>query len=734
MPMVPMFQGGVPQATDQGMTGMQIVQQPQQTFDYARTMEAASRTLQDNLNNVSKALQTEAARNVKAESDQAEIQVMKIIQDHTIGENGYFNQQGENAAKGYQGAWEGLNKDVDAVYSQLSPWAQQAVKSRLQERMINTQGRMQQWQAQQSKSWHIGEAKSRIDALTQDASENYQDKDYVARTCQSIDDEITYIAKQQGLGEEQTRALRQGYWDALQAQRYDRWAQDNPTAALADFQQNRGAISNDVADKIAHQLWQQAKQPLAMMLGDSFGGQLLDKKDFIRASLRPGHKTGIPAIDGLSQAQKVDLYSAAYSFAAQNRQAAQVDMRSAVKNSLAKAGDQGFDAEELTEEDFVKGYGDARGKELYKDYKTSFDTQTAVYSYQFLSNEQIQKDLENAKPAIDSPTYADDKKLYQARVKAAQEITKARAADPVGAAIATKQFGFEPVQWDAPSQAVVQLGERMAQAKTVAQSWGTPARLLAKNEATQLVAALDKMDVDQRVSMLSNIANAVGANGIAMIADQLKKGERKYAIAMAGFDIPAGDGGVTAGELYLRGLQKIAEKQVKMDQMAETGIVARLHDAIGDGSDGVVGLFPSESARADTVELARGIYAYKAWQGSTRIEDAVAAAVGGEVQEHNRKKTVMPKDVDNSSMFSESLNDLVEDKAKAISTERNRMFYAGGASFSAKEFASSLEKMQLQTQKVNADGSVTYSVLYNGEPVFDNTGAVYTFDLSKSKE
>lgn len=730
MPMVPMFQGGVPQAADNGSSGMQIAQLPQPTFDYARTMEAANRTLQDNLNNVAKAMQTEAARNVKAESDQAEIQVMQIIQQHTIGENGYFNQQGENAAKGYQGAWEGLNKDVDDVYAQLSPWAQQAVKSRLQERMISVQGRMQQWQAQQAQAWHIGESKSRIDALTQDAAENYQDKDYVARTCQSIDDEITYIAKQQGLGEEQTKQLRQGYWDALQAQRYDRWAQDNPTVALTDFQRNRGAISSDVADKIAHQLWQQAKRPLAMMLGDSFGGQLLDKKDFIRASLKPGHKTGIPAIDGLNQAQKVELYSFAYSYAAQNRQTAQTDLRGAIRTSLARAADQGFDAQKLTLEDFKNSFGEANGPQLYADYKASFDTSAAVYSYRFLDNGQIQKDLENSKPSIDSPTYADDKKLYQARVKAAQDVIKARAADPVGTAVVTKQFGFEPVQWDVPTQAAAQLAHRVTQAQSMSQAWGTPPRLLSKDESTQLVTALDKMDVDQQVAMLTNIADAVGPQGIGMVADQLKKGDRKYAIAMAGFGTPVGDGGATAGELYLLGLQKIAEKQVKEDQMAVTGAVARLQEAIGDERGGTKGLFPSDAVREDTVELARGVYAYKMWQGDMNVDSAVEAAVGGKVAVRNGKKFILPRGVSDDATLSVDMSELLGNVAADL-RKGKQSFLVGGSAPTGTWLAANLPKLQLQTQQTNSDGSVEYSLIANGEPVLNEDRTLYTFTLAK---
>ncbi|WP_295491110.1 hypothetical protein, partial [uncultured Sutterella sp.] len=133
----------------------------------------------------------------------------------------------------------------------------------------------------------------------------------------SIDQEIAYQQKILGFGPERAKQLRQAHYDDFRAHQYQQWAQDNPVQALTDFQNNRGSISGDVAIKIGAQLWQRAKQPLAMMLAGSVGETMLNKKDFIKESLKPGHRTGIPAIDELNQAQKVELFSAAYSYAAQ---------------------------------------------------------------------------------------------------------------------------------------------------------------------------------------------------------------------------------------------------------------------------------------------------------------------------------------------------------------------------------------------------------------------------------
>lgn len=734
MPMVPMYQGGVPSVVDSGQTGRQVAQLPNQTINYAKLMQDAQQPLQDFANNAGKALQTIAARNIKAESDEAEMKYMEAVQTRLYDpEAGYFNQKGKNAVDAYDGAMQGLKKDADDILGSLSPWAREAVQSRIQDRLRSAQGQSMQWMSRQRDAWHIGTSKARIDSLVESIGQNYGNKDYCGASYQSLDDEITALAKMQGLGEEQTKALREGYWDMAQAQRYNTWGQDDAVAALTDFQNNRGSIGNDVAAKIGTQLWQQAKQPLAMMLAGSVGETMLNKKDFIKESLKPGHRTGIPAIDGLNQAQKVELFSAAYSYAAQNRAAAQADLRTAVQNSLKTAADRGYDENELSEEDFVRAFGEKAGKERYNDYKAAFDTNTAVYTYQFMDNEQIQHDIANAKPVPGSPSYADDRKLYDARVKAAQEIVKLRAADPVGAAIDTKQFGYEPLNFEAPDKMMAQLGERVAQAESVARDWGGAPRILSKDESARLVTALNAADVDGKVGLLAQIANAVGPNGIRMMSDQLKASDKKYAVAMAGFDITPGDGGITSGEMYLRGLQLIAEKQVKDDPAVETGNVARLYATINQDNDGTQWLFKSDAARADTVELARGILAYQQWAGSGSIEGAIAAAVGGDVETYNGKKTVMPKGMHSWNIFKEDLGDLVETQAQEVKKARGT-FYVSGLAMTGEELAAKMPKLALQTEKVNSDGSVTYSLMLNGESVFGDDGSLYTFDLVKTKE
>lgn len=697
MPIVPMYQGGVPSVTDSGQTGMSVAQLPTPTFNYAKTMEIASRTLEENLGNVAKAMQTQAARNVKAESDRAEIQVMQIIQNHTIGENGYFNQQGENAAKGYKDAWEGLNKDVDEVYSKLSPWAQQAVKSRLQERMISTQGKMQQWQVSQERKWNIDESNARMDALKTDAGSNYGDPDALAKSMASIDQEIAYQQKILGFGPERAKQLRQAHYDDFRAHQYQQWAQDNPVQALTDFQNNRGSISDDVAAKIGSQLWQQAKQPLAMMLAGSVGETMLNKKDFIKESLKPGHRTGIPAIDGLNQAQKVELFSAAYSYAAQNRAAAQADLRTAVQNSLATVEDQGYDENELSEEDFINAYGEKGGKAQYENYKRNFDAGSFSFGCQYMDTAQIAETLQNAKPTPGSPTYAADKKRYLGMVKAASDVVTARQKDPVGAAIQTNQFGYEPLNFDNPEQMQRQLTTRINQAQAISESWGTPKAILSDGEAQQLVATLDNVDVVKRTQTIAQLATMVGTQNIGTLANQLGPKNQQYGTAL--YLMSGGDIGL--GNNYLMGKDFMSQGVVQKPTTGDGSIREILGYIQAEGKEAA--LSSNNDLMKMWADAAQGLWAYSSRLGNALTsKTALEKVLGGQIVEWHGKRIVTPyneytkRGYDKSSIFATSFDDLLERKIGALKDDKTKVI-TGDGRVSVGAVAPQFNSMQLET-------------------------------------
>ena len=115
MPMIPQYQGGVPQVQDTGSAGGAVVQLPQSNFDYAKVMETAMKPVQEFANSFTKTMEVERARMIKAESDDAERQVIEFMNDAMMGESGYLKQQGKNAVDTYDKSMEGIKSGVESI-------------------------------------------------------------------------------------------------------------------------------------------------------------------------------------------------------------------------------------------------------------------------------------------------------------------------------------------------------------------------------------------------------------------------------------------------------------------------------------------------------------------------------------------------------------------------------------------------------------------------------------------
>ena len=155
MAMIPQFQGGVPQVQDTGNAGISPAQLPQPTFNYAKVMETAMKPLHDFANSFTKTMEVERARMIKAESDDAERQVIGAINDSLMGENGYLKQQGKNASDTYEKSMEGLRSSVDKIIGGMSPQARQAIESRLNDRIVSAVTKANQHRFVQQQQYQV---------------------------------------------------------------------------------------------------------------------------------------------------------------------------------------------------------------------------------------------------------------------------------------------------------------------------------------------------------------------------------------------------------------------------------------------------------------------------------------------------------------------------------------------------------------------------------------------------
>ncbi len=750
MAIVPVFQGGVIQDIDNGRAPTSEARFSQPTFDYEKNFDLAIKPIQEAGKSMTKAAEIMAARNVKAEADDAETQYLdlerRIFYGPSEGEeagipvdgaddipNGYFATQGKNSVDTFQKSLEGLKKGSEDILKNLSPWARESLQSRLNDRLSAAQTKMLQWRNSQEQAWHLGSSEKRIDSLIRSAGDNPNDKNYLAKTKASINQEVDYIARLKGWDSTQTSEVRKKYNDLAEASRYSAWSQDNPLAALQDFQEKKDAISADVRQKLSGELFRAASPMLGVMLSDQYGGQILEKKDFIREMMKGTTKTGIPVIDNLTTTQKMQLWQSAHAVSAQRRTSAQNELSKLTKNALSETSMYGTAQTVPTEDQFVTAFGEDKGKEHHAQFVKEFETTTAIHNYAGMTDAEIQADVEAAKPIPGSPDFKEQKDLYDARIKAAKELSKVRRQDSVGFACAGGQYGFEPLNLGNTDQLVSQLRLRVEKSKDLSRAFGSPEKVFSKKELEGITAALDAAPIDNRIGLLATMADALGPAGLKIASSQFKESNQVYAIAMAGFDI-SNDGYMSAGEKYLRGVDAIETKRVKLDERAEYGLTALISTAFGDDpSRSVRGLFDNPQAADVAQKMARGIYAYNSIAGlSTSVFDCVNSAVGGSVEAFNHRKIVLPRGIsDISSMTSRSFNNLIKEHQKTIRAKPNEFFVYGGNAITADGFSIAIGRADLKTESVNSDGSVTYSVEIGGSPVYTSTGKLYTFSLRK---
>lgn len=281
MPMVPQFQGGVPQVQDNGSVGAAIVRLPESNFDYAKVMEKALTPVNEFANSFTKTMEVERARMIKAESDDAERQVIGAINDSLMGENGYLKQQGKNASDTYEKSMEGLRTSVDKIIGGMSPQARQAIESRLNDRIVSAVTKANQHRLVQQQQYQVGSAKAQNEFYVDDYAIHAGDAEYQERTMASLMLNIDYLAGLQGWGEEQTKAMKLQMSSLAKAKSYLYMASTNPVEAFAAFRLEKGGLDVDVALKLENQLFSAARDSLALSLAGSYEyGKQYQQSDF----------------------------------------------------------------------------------------------------------------------------------------------------------------------------------------------------------------------------------------------------------------------------------------------------------------------------------------------------------------------------------------------------------------------------------------------------------------------
>lgn len=713
MPIVPTFQGGVPQVRDTGGSGATPIQQPHVGFSYDKLMQDVSRPAAEWANSLTEALRINHERTVKAESDDAERQVMDAINARMNGENGFMTMQGKNAMDAFEPTVQGMTQDIDRIVGGLQPQVREVVGSRIQDRLASAVSQARRWTNGQTQAYHMSSSQAKVDALLRDADGHYAETAYLQKTWASITQELDYQGSMMGLPAEQVKLSKDKAYDLFQARRFEAWGTDNPVQALAVFRAQKPAVSSDIAAKIESGLFTKSRDVLALGLAQAPVTLDEDGNPVEQAWTKDaGASTGDAFIDSLNTDQRLSVVLRARQLRKELKQARDDGFKAEVANSLAETR-MGNNPQPLSRDQFIEAYGAKEGASQFDQYQLDREEGLFMNDARFMSDADMEQSLKDSKPKTGSANFAAEMKSYQARAKAADKIMKERRKDKIGYALANGYGQYQPLNFGNASQLREQLGYRAREMSTMADRWGGGTVLFSSQEATELVDALDKAGINDRVGLLRTIADAAGDAGIEAMSRQLKQGAANYAVAASAMtEFPDG-AGISLGEMYMRGKDAVEQKRVRLDETAVLGIQGQTYSALGATEDAEA-VFDDPRVLGATVELVQGVAGYKALMGSGAA-DAVEAAVGP-IETYNGKKIVLPRNI--GGWFGDDFEDLVKKQSEEVRKGKGS-YFVGGVRYSSEQLAAELPKLKLQTYSRLPGGGVGYLVFRNGSTVMD---------------
>ena len=711
MPIVPTFQGGVPQVRDNGGSGFVPARAPAVNVDaYGRMMQQAMKPVEEWSNSLTEALRIEHQRTVKAESDDAERQVIDAINARMSGENGYLTLQGKNAKDAFQGTVEGMTADVDKIVGSLQPQVREVIGSRIQDRLSSAVEQARRWNGQQTRAYHMQSSEARVQSLMTDADNHYAETGYLQKTWGSITQEIDYQAAMMGLPAEQVKLLKDKSYDLFTARRFEVWGSDNPVLALQAFKSQRPKVSADIAAKIESGLFSKSRDTLALSLAQR---PISFDEDGNVKNLSwmddPGATTGDAFIDSLKNDQRLSVVLRARQLRSQMIQMRGDEFNTQVKNNLAEAL-LGNNPEKMALDQFTEAHGPKKGLKLFKQYELDYEEAQFKFNARNMSDADIDAYLKAMKPVSGSEDFAARTKLYQASVKAANEIKKERQADKVGYALKNEYGSFKALDWDNATQVQDQLTYRVNEMISMKERWGGKTAVLSKDETEALKTKLSGMAPAEQALFLRQKMGGMTEDVQIVLADQI--GDNYGQAIRLQADKNTNKDVVT----YLQGRQAIAENNtvvtnVTNDKFSGTRAQWQRLDGLYDG----------EKLRENVMDAVEGIAAGLILSGSASASSAYDKAfesVVGDIQEYNGRKVALR---DGVTMY---------DLRRAIVAWRDRL-QGSDKPFARPKFLGENEKPMtgdefskyiLSAQLLPLGEDNTFSVVYGDQILYDVKG------------
>lgn len=237
----------------------------------------------------------------------------------------------------------------------------------------------------------------------------------------------------------------------------DAWATmpEGAKAALTSVAYNYGSLPNRVAQAVTTGNVENVAQAIESLKGHNGGvnsKRRQQEADLVRGKDIGGHSTG-PDVAGRSEYAGLSVdevrsltNKAETSVNAESRyliDTAATNAPAAIMNTGAYTGQM------PTPDDFFRAYGEQGGAK-YREFSSAIDTSQQAYQMQFMSADEIKGAVEAARPTSSGDNAAVETGAYQSIVKAAEQVLKAREADP--SAYVSSNFPKVASAWGAARQ------------------------------------------------------------------------------------------------------------------------------------------------------------------------------------------------------------------------------------------------------------------------------------------
>lgn len=421
-------------------------------------------------------------------------------------------------------------------------------------------------------------------------------------------------------------------------------------------------------------------------------------------------KTGVPWVDAMSLQERLHYLQAADGEVRRRQQISRADLelKERDQNSQALVGRP--IANPLTLPDYVRSYGQIDGPRRFGEYLDNQQFGANVQQVGTMTPQEQTMLLAKNTPVGNTPGFAQDQARFELLQRAVLTANKQRETAPMEFAAAHHLTTLNQIDYTSPKSISDEMSRRTITAGQNSNKWGVDYQVLTAGEADQLGQHLNALPAQDKATVLGQIYQSAGPDGLRSISAQLKDKNETLAIAgmLASRETTAGR---NVAQIYLEGKEAVAQKRAHIDAKDESGIKANIYKEID-------GVYSTPQARDAAADVAMGVYAKLKSEGRDDWKQALNISTGG-LMDYNGAKIAKPYGWKDGQF-----RDAVTASGIAQVATAAPEFIVGQLRVPAVDFAKSLPGAKLQTY-----GDGTYMVKAGNDVVRLPSGKAFVLKV-----